>query len=87
MITWKQQLEKYNSLLEQIANGKEKKEGELRFNRCIIRASDVAGHYYCEKKVEMGYLYGEVETRLRLVSGNMECSQGSGSFFVTPFGY
>jgi excinuclease UvrABC helicase subunit UvrB len=87
MPRWKQQLEKYNSLLEQIVQRKEKNEGELRFNRCTIRASDVAGQYYCERKVEMEYLYGEVETRLRLVSGNMECSQGSGSFFVTRFGY
>ena len=52
MATWKQQLQKYNSLLEQIVQIKEKKEGELRFNRCTIRASDVAGQYYCEKKIE-----------------------------------
>jgi len=62
MSTWKQQLEKYNSLLEQIG---QRKEGELRFNRCTIRASDVAGQYYCEKKIEMEYLYGEVETETK----------------------
>ena len=62
MTTWKQQLKKYNSLLETINEKKEKNEGELRFNRCTIRASDVAGQYYCEKKIEMEYLYGEVET-------------------------
>jgi hypothetical protein len=57
MTTWKQQLEKYNSLLELISQKKEKSEGELRFNRCSIRASDVAGQYYCEKKIEMEYLW------------------------------
>jgi len=62
MTTWKQQLEKFNSLRDQIAVRKEKNEGDLRFNRCSIRASDVAGQYYCEKKIEMEYLYGEVET-------------------------
>ena len=65
MTLWKQQLEKYNSFLEQISQKKEKNEGELRFNRCTIRASDVAGQYYCEKKIEMGYLYGEVETETK----------------------
>jgi hypothetical protein len=65
MTTWKQQLKKYNSLLEKISEKKEKNEGELRFNRCTIRASDVAGQYYCEKKIEMGYLYGEVETETK----------------------
>jgi len=65
MSTWKQQLKKYNSLLEHIVQRKEKKEGELRFNRCTIRASDVAGQYYCEKKIEMEYLYGEVETETK----------------------
>ena len=65
MTTWKQQLTKFTSLLEQISQKKEKNEGDLRFNRCTIRASDVAGQYYCEKKIEMEYLYGEVETETK----------------------
>ena len=65
MTTWKQQLKKYNSLLEKILERKEKNEAELRFNRSTIRASDVAGQYYCEKKIEMEYLYGEVETETK----------------------
>jgi len=65
MTTWKQQLKKYNSLLEKIGDRKEKNEGELSFNRFTIRASDVAGQYYCEKKIEMEYLYGEVETETK----------------------
>ena len=65
MITWKNQLERYNSLREQITHRKENSERLLRFGRCSVRASDVAGQYYCEKKVEMQYLYGEVETETK----------------------
>ena len=65
MNPWKSQLERYNSLRNQIAETKEKNEGELRFSRCTIRASDVAGQYYCEKKIELEYLYGEVETETK----------------------
>jgi CRISPR/Cas system-associated exonuclease Cas4 (RecB family) len=66
MTTWKLQLEKYNSLIELISQRKENgEEGLLRFGRCSVRASDVAGQYYCEKKVEMEYLFGEVETETK----------------------
>ena len=65
MTAWKKQLERYNCLLEQIGHRKEKNEGLLRFGRCSVRASDVAGQYYCEKKIEMEYLYGAVETETK----------------------
>ena len=65
MDVWKNQLEKYNSLLTLIAERKEKNKELLRFDRCTIRASDVAGQYYCEKKIEMKYLYGDVETETK----------------------
>jgi hypothetical protein len=65
MDIWKNQLDKYNSLLTLIAERKEKSNELLRFDRCTIRASDVAGQYYCEKKIEMKYLYGEVETETK----------------------
>lgn len=65
LIEWKLQLEKFNSLLELVCQKKEKNEGDLRFNRCTVRASDVAGQYYCEKKIEMQYLVGEVETETK----------------------
>ena len=45
MSIWKKQLEKINSLRIQIAERKEKNEDLLRFDRCTIRASDVAGQY------------------------------------------
>jgi CRISPR/Cas system-associated exonuclease Cas4 (RecB family) len=34
----------------------------LRFGVKCIAVSDVAAQYYCEKKVEMAYTYGEIET-------------------------
>jgi hypothetical protein len=34
----------------------------LRFGVKCIAVSDVAAQYYCEKKVEMAYTYGQVET-------------------------
>jgi hypothetical protein len=65
MTTWKRQLERYNSLRKLIDQRKKKNEGLLRFGRCSVRASDVAGQYYCEKKIELEYLYGEVETETK----------------------
>jgi len=62
---WEQQLEEYNSLLEQIIQKPTKGEGELRFDNSCVRASDVASQYFCEKKVEMHYLYGAIETETK----------------------
>jgi CRISPR/Cas system-associated exonuclease Cas4 (RecB family) len=60
---WEQQLEEYTSLLKQVVQ--KPKKGELRFDNSCVRASDVASQYYCEKKVEMQYLYGEIETETK----------------------
>ena len=65
MSEWEKQLKEFDSLLKQIAEKKDDGKGELRFDRCTIRASDVAGQYYCEKKIEMEYFYGEVETETK----------------------
>ena len=65
MSEWKQKFQRFNSLCEIINQIKEENTGDLRFNRSTIRASDVAGQYYCEKKIEMAYLYGEVETETK----------------------
>jgi hypothetical protein len=37
----------------------------LRFNQPYVRASDIAGQYYCERKVEMVHLHGRVETETK----------------------
>jgi hypothetical protein len=63
----KRQLEAYSSLIGELVKKKEKGEGELRFNRYFIIASDVAEQYFCEKKVEMKYLHGEVETEEKII--------------------
>lgn len=67
MSKWEQQLEEYNSLIKQLIEKQKKEEGELRFNRLLIKASDIAEQYFCEKKVEMQYLHGEVETEEKTI--------------------
>ena len=76
MSEWQEKLNKLNSLLKELFRRKEKNLGELRFSRCSIRASDVAGQYYCERKVELEYLFGEVvKTSIQIEA-----------FFVGPVG-
>jgi len=61
MDEWRLQLEKFEGLLSQIGQCRDES-GKLRFSRSTIIASDVASQFYCEKKVEMQYLHGKVET-------------------------
>jgi hypothetical protein len=61
MADWKAQLQTFESLLREFS-GKQNGNGRLRFNRPFVIASDIAGQYYCEKKIEMQYIYGKVET-------------------------
>ena len=70
MVVWKSQLEAFDLLSKELIAKKELEQGKLRFNRSIIIASDVAGQFYCEKKVEMQYLHGEVETEEKTVGSN-----------------
>jgi hypothetical protein len=53
--------------MEELVEKRRKCEGELRFNRPFIIASDIAQQYFCEKKVEMQYLHGEVETEEKII--------------------
>ncbi|MCX6655481.1 MAG: hypothetical protein NTY03_10225, partial [Candidatus Bathyarchaeota archaeon] len=57
----------------------------LRFNRIYVKASTIAEQFYCEVKVEMGYLHGRVETETKregseghetLQSGSLEAERG-----------
>jgi CRISPR/Cas system-associated exonuclease Cas4 (RecB family) len=64
MTEWKAQLESFDSLLKELKQNREQG-GRLRFGRSVIVASDIAEQLYCEKKVEMGYLHGEVETEAK----------------------
>jgi len=63
---WSRQFESYNSLLGEIISKIKKGEGELRFNSLFVKASDIAGQYFCEKKVEMKHLIGEIPTERKL---------------------
>lgn len=62
---WECQLRDYYSLVETITNEREKNKGSLRFGRFFVLASDIAEQYFCEKKVEMQYLQGEIETEAK----------------------
>ena len=65
---WERQLENYTSSLKEFAQEARKGEGEFRFNSHLIKASDIAGQYFCEKKIEMKHLHGEIKTE-RKTSG------------------
>ena len=67
MALWEKQLEKYNATLEYLKQSHNKQRNKLRFNRSVIIASDIASQYYCEKKVEMQYLIGEVKTEEKTI--------------------
>jgi len=67
MTKWKKQLEKFDSMLKELRRKREEQDERLRFNRLTISASDIAGQYYCEKKVELEYLHGEIETEAKTV--------------------
>jgi CRISPR/Cas system-associated exonuclease Cas4 (RecB family) len=67
MSKWKSQLENYHSLVNELAEKRKKGKGDLRFNRHFILASDIAEQYFCEKKVELQYLHGEVETEEKII--------------------
>ena len=62
MRKWEHQLKVYYSLVEELVEKRKKGENNLRFDKSFILASDIAEQYFCEKKVEMQYLYGDVET-------------------------
>lgn len=60
---WEHQFKEYHSLLEQAGKG----ETKLRFNRSFIQVSDIALQFFCEKKVEMTYLHGDIETESKIL--------------------
>jgi len=66
MSEWKAQLDKFDSLIRELRQAQEAG-SSLRFGRLMISASDIAEQFYCEKKVEMEYIHGEVETEAKNV--------------------
>lgn len=66
MNKWKEQLESLDALFKELEQNQEQVK-RLRFGRSVIVASDIAAQFYCEKKVEMEYLHGEVETEAKSI--------------------
>ncbi len=77
MNNYKACLGPFEALAKELAEGKAT--GELRFDRSIVIASDIAGQYFCEKKIEMQYLHGKVETEAKLLGteGHEKLLEGS----------
>jgi hypothetical protein len=79
MRKWDHKLASFDSLAKEIAEKQKRSEGNLRFNRSFIPASDIAEQYFCEKKVEMDYLHGDVETEEKSIGteGHEKLLEGS----------
>jgi len=67
MTKWKTQLENFDSMLRELCRKRQEGEGKLRFDRSAVSVSDIAEQYYCEKKLEMEYLHGEIETEAKTI--------------------
>jgi CRISPR/Cas system-associated exonuclease Cas4 (RecB family) len=61
---WEQHLADYLLFLKELAKTGE---GKLKFGRKVVAASDIAEQFFCEKKVEMQYLHGEIETEAKII--------------------
>jgi CRISPR/Cas system-associated exonuclease Cas4 (RecB family) len=66
MNNWKEQLESLDGLFTELKQNRQQG-SSLRFGRSVIVASDIAEQFYCEKKVEMEYLHGKVETEAKAI--------------------
>jgi len=75
MSKWEHQFERYHSLVEEVKRTRK----QLRFNRCFVQASHVALQHFCEKKVEMIHLHGDIETESKILGaeGHERLLQGS----------
>jgi CRISPR/Cas system-associated exonuclease Cas4 (RecB family) len=62
MRDWEKHFQEFNDLLQDLARRTSGDKAELRFNCSFVKASDIAEQYFCEKKLEMQHLYGQVKT-------------------------
>ena len=62
MANYESTFENFNILLKKLM---QKPRENLRFSRSFVIASDIAEQFYCEKKVELEYLHGEIETEAK----------------------
>jgi CRISPR/Cas system-associated exonuclease Cas4 (RecB family) len=66
MTEWRAQLDGFYSLVKELKQIREQA-GRFRFGRSLVVASDIAEQFYCERKLEMEYLHGEVETKAKAI--------------------
>jgi hypothetical protein len=64
---YKKQIQEQDSLIQEVASKRENGDAGLRFDLATVSASSVGQQWFCEKKVEMRYLHGEVETEAKQV--------------------
>ena len=62
-IKWEQEYNNQLTLLNEIRDNKDL----LRFDNRYIKICDVARQYYCEKKVELSYIHGDIETEQKIL--------------------
>ena len=58
-------LDAQSALFHEIAQSRQTGESNIRFNRPWVAASSIADQYYCEQKVELRRLLGEIETEVK----------------------
>jgi CRISPR/Cas system-associated exonuclease Cas4 (RecB family) len=65
MRKWEKHFREFKSQRRELVEEVSGRKPDLRFECAFVRASDVAQQYFCEKKVEMQYIYGRVETEAK----------------------
>jgi len=60
---WRNSLNNFEEIIKELIESAEKAKSQLRFGVPAIPAASIAEQYYCEKKVELAYEYGEEETK------------------------
>lgn len=58
-------LDEQTALFHEIAVRRKSRDTEIRFGRPWVAASSIADQYYCEQKVELRRLLGEIETEVK----------------------
>ena len=59
---WKKSLHNFRKTIKELIEIIKNQKSKLRFGAHLVPASSIAEQYYCEKKVELAYMFGEVET-------------------------
>ncbi|MHA2337734.1 MAG: hypothetical protein ACXACX_10540 [Candidatus Hodarchaeales archaeon] len=70
---WQVKFNTQLSILEEIKNN----ENLLRFDNKYIKISDIASQYYCERKVDLKYIHGDIDSEDKLLGreGHDEIAQ------------